>query len=190
MSRPALAASAGRDLCLETQPAIQTSMEPTCTYGSPRQRLTALVLLACFAASGCYSYSTMSLGDVSVGQDVRARVRSDEADSVATIMGYRSSTIEGRAMSPVDAQGLLLAVPSQAPTQTGEVRQLYQRLLLPRSTILELEQRRLDKVKTGALVAAVALVAGFIAVKSFGGTNVPSSSSSKGGTNAMVVPIR
>jgi hypothetical protein len=180
----------GCDLCRETELAIQTSMDLGYSYTRRARRLTALVLLACFAATGCYSYSTMSMSDVSVGTEVRARVKSAEADSVAKIMGYRSSTIEGKAMSPVGAQGLLLAVPSQAPTQTGEVRQLYQRLLLPPSTILEIEQRKLDKVKTGAVVAAVVLVAGFIAVKSFGGTGVPSSSGSKGGTNAMVVPIR
>lgn len=127
--------------------------------------------------------------DVPVGIDVRAHVTSSEADSAATLLGYRTTTLEGQVLER-GPSGLLLRVPGQVVSDGISTQRYYQRINLAPADVLDLETRQLNTVRTGALVVAGAATLFFIISRVFsgqvGGSLPPSGS---GGAHAISIPI-
>jgi hypothetical protein len=130
-------------------------------------QLSWLIALPMLAA--CYSYTTVQVETVAPGTAVRARISGAEADSLSAQLGRpMDGTIDGQLLEQ-NEDAILLSVPSTISAGTaGSFAPTYQRVSLPRSTVFEIQVRRLDRWKTGAIVGLAAAVVGYVAVSQFG----------------------
>lgn len=115
-------------------------------------RATAMV---CGAAmlGGCYTYAPVHVAQVSIGSEVRAHVTQEEADRVESVLGRRTTTLEGRVLERDPNGRLLLRVPAQLFSTVGQTRRYYQRLMLTPADVLDLQMRKLNVARTVGLVA-------------------------------------
>lgn len=148
----------------------------------------AVLLCGATLLSGCYTYSDVGLPQVPLGVDVRAQVTNAVADSVAPLLGYRSTTLEGTVLRR-GPQGLLLRVPGKTvPTGTG-VQRYYQRISLTPTEVLDLQTRRLNTGRTLALVAVGAAAVIYFVAQAFSGSNGGSTTPPPPVQRAHRVPI-
>jgi hypothetical protein len=150
-----------------------------------RVRNRAVCLLVLFllpSLGGCYTYATMPVDQVPVGADVRARISGAEADRLTQELGREQDRVITGELVDKRESDLLLTVPSLIHSSVASNDRVYQKLSIPRSSILEMDVRRLDKWKSGGLMALAAALVTVIAVRQFGGNGNPSGSG-KGGTN-------
>lgn len=150
-----------------------------------RLRFTAALMAA--VSLGCYSYVPVPMDQVSVGLRARARLSPDEATRLAPVIGREDRLVEGQVIEASE-QRLLLAVPTATAVRGMSAEQFHQRIELPRTGILELEQRQFSRIKTGfaiggaAVVVGAALVAAFKAIDRNTGEDKP-------GPDNIVVPV-
>lgn len=131
--------------------------------------LRAGVLLLPFAGTGCYSYSVIDPGQAGAGLDVRARITPVESVRIEELTGFRDRVIHGEIVS-VEPAAVVLSVPTALPGGPGTSgpSRLHQRITVPSSEIVELEQRQLNRWRTFSLVGMAAAVAGYVVVSQFG----------------------
>lgn len=108
-------------------------------------------LLATLAASSCFSYHVVSPDEVSPGQDVRLRLTVEESARYQDLRLADPRLLEGELISAGGAE-ILVRASIGAGDPTRGTRVLVQDVSVPRSGILEVELRELDKTKTGLLV--------------------------------------
>ena len=125
-----------------------------------------LVFAAFLPAAACYSYQTIPVDDVRPDLAVRLRVRPESSERLAQVVGYPTQDVDGRVIS-LARDTILLTVRSPLTTQATPAQQLYQRLDVPVSQLIEVQQRRLNRPKTYACVALAAAGAGALAVWAF-----------------------
>lgn len=145
---------------------------------------TRFLLLACMPAvlAACYSYTAVPITSVPVGTAVRARVSGAVADSLSQQLGHEEDRVVNGQLLATQGDAVLLSVPSVSASRDGSLTRTYQRVMVPQAGITEFEVRRLDRWKTGGLVALVTAVVGFVAVRQFGNESaVPGPG--KGGSN-------
>jgi hypothetical protein len=134
--------------------------------GSKNRWIRTLALLCGTSMlGGCYTYATVSPAAVPVGSEVRAHVTAGEADRAETVLGYRSTTLEGRLMERRADGQILVRVPGQTFSSSGQTRRFYQRLTLTPADVLDMQTRKLNMIRTGTL-AAVGVAALVLIVKS------------------------
>jgi hypothetical protein len=148
-------------------------------------RLTALG--ACALAGGCYTYRAVPVEQVAVGAPVRLRITPTEAARVGALLGREERVLDGQLLAKEPDDGLLVAIGSTAGGDATGVGPLHQRVTIPRAGLVELEVRRLDKVKTAGVIAAAGVAVAAAAVAAFGALNPPSGPG-KGGTDRTVIP--
>jgi hypothetical protein len=126
----------------------------------PRFRAFALLCLA----TGCYTYAPVDPAAVRPGTGVRARVSGAAADRLAPLLGTGDARLLSGQLVDVRADTLIVQVPTVVQAAVGSsLETLHQRLSIPRSDLLELETRRLDRVRTGlAAGSAVVIIGGAI----------------------------
>jgi hypothetical protein len=147
-----------------------------------KRSLEVLGLVALFSGAACYSYRTIPIDDVRPELQVRLRVGPDAGTRIAEIVGYQTQDVEGKVVN-VERGTMLLDVPGQTTVQGGAVERLYQRLDVPVSQVVEVEQRRLSRVKTFGFIAAAAVGAGGLAAWAFSALGSGSGEGTKGGTD-------
>ncbi|HET6680848.1 MAG TPA: hypothetical protein VFG84_06575 [Gemmatimonadaceae bacterium] len=147
-------------------------------------RVVAGVMLVA-ALPACYSYHVVPTEQLSVGKSVRARLSADEATRLQGVLGRTDRTLDGRLMASSDS-GLLMAVPT---SRIGPEGITHQRILVPRSSLLEVEERRLDRFRTGIVVAAITAVAAAVVVTQFD-VGSPNDGEPKGGTDHNILGVR
>jgi hypothetical protein len=152
---------------------------------------TIALLCGTTMLGGCYMYSTVSVAAVPVGSDVRTHVTAAEADRVAAELGYRSTTLEGRLMGRQQDGQLLVRVPGETFSASGQTQRYYQRIALTPADVLDVQTRKLNMIRTGAL-AAVGVGALVIIVKGVFSGQTGGIPSTGGGTthNDVLTPIR
>jgi hypothetical protein len=150
--------------------------------------VTRVALVALLSLLGaCYTYRTVPLESAPVGQTIRARISATEAERVGSILGREDRLLEGQLIDRPEG-GLLIAVPSSHSVEGAMSVATFQRIAVPRESLLEVETRRLDKARTAGMVALAVTVVTYAAINAF--TN--SSSSGRGGKGAgqqMRVPL-
>lgn len=130
-----------------------------------------LVLVLCLlTGSGCYSYSTVAIEDVAPGTPVRLRVTGAEADRLAEVRLSDDREVPGTLLQRQNG-AILLDTPIAAPDMTSQGTRLSQRVEIPISQVQDIEVRRLDRLRTGALVGAVAAAAALVVIEGFGSGN-------------------
>jgi hypothetical protein len=150
-----------------------------------RSLLSVLPLLA-----GCYAYAPIEPLTVRPGVSVRARVSGAGADRIAPLLGTSNARLLSGRLVDTRADTLIVEVPTvMQASLAGVAEPLHQRVSIPRTDLLELETRRLDRFRTAAVVGSVAIVVGTIAVKAIrnerGGGGTPPG----GGGNEARIPL-
>ncbi len=133
-----------------------------------KRSLEVLGLLALLPAGACYSYRTIPIDEVRPELEVRLRVKPEAAVRVSEVVGYPTQNVEG---TFVHLQGdtLLLTVPSPTAPEARTVQRLYQRLDLPVSQVIEVQQRSFNRGKTFACIAGAVAAGAGVAVWAFSG---------------------
>jgi len=116
-----------------------------------------LVLAATLAASGCFAYLPSSPQEIAPGEGVRLRLSAQEAMRYADLRLPNPRVLEGTLVERSDSELMVEASIGTSDPARGS-RILLQRVTVPVSGILDVEQRRLDRVKTGFLVGGGAAV--------------------------------
>src|SRR5690606_39071891 len=130
-----------------------------------------LVFVLCLlTGSGCYSYSTVAIEDVAPGTPVRLRVTGAEADRLADVRLSDDGEVPGTLL-PRHKGASLLDTPIAAPDVTSHGTRLPQRDHAPIVPGQGIEVRRLDRLRTGGLVGAVAAAAALVVIEGFGSGN-------------------
>lgn len=111
---------------------------------------------------GCHAYHPVGLDELHPGMEIRASVSASQAEELSQYLPTEHDRrIEGTVLDASPAQ-LLLLVPVTTRNVPGQRETLGQRLEIPADGIFEVEQKDLDRPKTGMLTAAVALLTGYV----------------------------
>lgn len=136
-----------------------------------RSLLTAAAVAV--VTSGCYAYQTADPGAVEPGRDVRVRLSLEAADRLEEVRMTDDRLMEGKLLERRGQNLVVETTVNRLDPMTGG-RLLSQRLSLSPVEIQEVETKALDKLKTGAMVGAAAVVVGYIVATQFqdsGGSN-------------------
>ncbi|MBV6522503.1 MAG: hypothetical protein MNPFHGCM_02651 [Gemmatimonadaceae bacterium] len=122
-----------------------------------RHAVIAVTLLP--FGTGCYRYAPVKMTDVSPGMDVRARVSAEASARIAPLLGVTSArTLTGTLITSVP-DTIMVEVPATGVPDPGTVGPaLSQRISIPRSDLVELEVRSLNRARTAAIVGGSAVV--------------------------------
>ena len=127
-----------------------------------------LGLLALVPAAACYAYRTIPIEDVRPDLEVRLRVTPEATGRVAQVMGYLTQDVNGTVVS-LQRDTILLTVATPTAPEARTVQRLYQRLAVPVSQVIEVEQRRFSRGKTFAAVAVGVVGGAGLTVWAFSG---------------------
>jgi hypothetical protein len=134
-----------------------------------------LALGGAVAASGCFSYVPVDPSEVSPGQEVRLRLTAEEAARYPDLRLRDARLMEGTVVETNDGEVVVEAsIGAGDPTRGARV--FVQQISVPRSGILEVELREVDKVRTGFLIVGGGAVITAVIIKSgsgFGGRDGP-----------------
>ena len=126
------------------------------------------LLLALAAGSGCYSYRVTTLEELEAGAPVRVRVTPEEAERIAELRMSEERVVPGTVLRRADG-ALLLETPVIGSNGRQATGMLTQRIEIPDDAIREVELRQLDRLRTGALIGAVAGAVGYVLVSQLDG---------------------
>ncbi|MGH7483961.1 MAG: hypothetical protein ACRELV_17560 [Longimicrobiales bacterium] len=147
-----------------------------------------LVPLLLVPLAGCYSHSLVPADSVPPGAEVRARITAVQVDRLATVLPVDDRVLTGTVVASGSDELLLEVVGPTA--QAGRAsRRLHQRIALPFGEIVEVEVRRLDKLRTAGLALAGAAIVGAIAIAQLGDDEHIGSPPPEGGPNALRLPL-
>ncbi|HEV8365282.1 MAG TPA: hypothetical protein VGQ52_17325 [Gemmatimonadaceae bacterium] len=149
-----------------------------------------LLALAAPLVTGCYAYTAAQPGAVAPGVTVRARITPAAGESVAPVLGTKQQVLTGKLISNA-RDTLILEVPAVMQAEIGSSLQtLHQRVSIPRSEIVFLEIRELDRTRTYGVVGGAAIVVGVLLYKALKGEPGSERLPGGGGTDALVPAYR
>jgi hypothetical protein len=127
--------------------------------------LRSILPVVALALNGCYSYATIDPATTQPGASVRARINAATADQLEPLLGMETRLLTGIVIATAP-DTMIIEVPTAAsiPGSGGIVR-LKQRVSVPKTGMLELESRTLNKGRTtlvavGASAGVTALIIG------------------------------
>lgn len=133
----------------------------TASFVVRRPFLVALAAFAAPLAAGCYSYTAAQPSSVAPGVTVRARITPAAGERIAPLLGTTPRSLTGKLISDL-RDTLIIEVPAVMQAEVGSsVQTLHQRVSVPRSEIIFLEIRELNRARTYGLVGGAALILGW-----------------------------
>ena len=118
-----------------------------------------LALLPLLAA--CYTHAPIEPNTVRAQTNIRARVDAATAEKLEPLLGLRDARLLTGVVVAASPDTLIVEVPTSVRAEVGSsVQTLRQRVAIPRTSIFELEARRLDRLRTGLVVGSASLVVG------------------------------
>lgn len=138
-------------------------------------------------STGCFSYIPVkSVSDVEPGFSVRARVSPAASARIAPLLGATEARRLDGTLITQSTDTLIVEVPivMQDAREFGHTPN--QRVSIPRGDLVELEVRKLDRVRTGILAGSAAIVIGGILANSLKGEPGKEPLPGGGGTDAIV----
>ena len=117
------------------------------------------------ALTGCYTYATIDPVTTQPGTNVRARINAQTADLLEPLLGMETRILTGLVIATAP-DTMIIEVPTAASAPSGGATiRLKQRVSVPRTGMLELESRTLNKGRTtivavGAGAGVTALIVG------------------------------
>jgi hypothetical protein len=115
---------------------------------------------------GCYEYAPATLEVVPVGARVRAQLSSEAELALRDSLGMDMRVLDGTLVDRAEGR-LLLQVRTQSGARAFGDQALYQRIGVAPPDVLRLDIRRVNRLKTVGLVAAIAGAATVVAIKVF-----------------------
>ena len=172
---------------------IVPSSDPGAAKAAPRRRCLrptarAALPLVALALSGCYRYSVIDPAQANAGVEVRARITPEESARIDELIGTQDRVLEGEIVGR-ESTGIILSVPTVLQEAGLSTTRLHQRLTLPTASIVELEERRLDRLRTYSLIGAIAAIAGYAVISQFGRSS-DDPGGDKPGREDLVIPVR
>jgi hypothetical protein len=144
------------------------------------------VLVFC---AGCYTYIPIQPEAVSAGTEVRARITAAQAERFREVFPMERRLLEGRFVEG-DGSSLMLEVPTARREMARGLEMLHQRLSIPRSEVIEIEEKRLDRKRTGAAAFGTGLVFVYVLINRLSGEPGTDRPPDGPPTDEAVVPIR
>ncbi len=119
---------------------------------------------------GCYKYVPATIDTTPEGAQVQALLSAEGQISLRERLRVNLRMVDGEFL---EARGdtVLLSVRTTVLRDDFGNQSLYQRVDIPRSHILRIDQRRFDAIRTSGLIAVVAGGAALIIVQVFGERN-------------------
>ena len=119
-----------------------------------------LLFGGCLASAfGCYRYAEVPIARLQPGMDVRARLTATAVDRLARDSRAEARLLDGFTINGtvehVDADSVLLAVPTTLLEGDFRATVLTQDIALPCTDFVRAETQRLDKWKTGLILGGV-----------------------------------
>ena len=120
---------------------------------------------------GCFKYVPATLDTAPVGSRVQALLSTEGQIVMRNRIGIDRSLLRGELLDR-SGETVLLSVRSTGMSdEFGARRPLYQRVDIPRSHILRVDQRVIDPARTGGIVAAAGGAAILLVLQAFGDRN-------------------
>lgn len=152
---------------------------------------TVLPFCAALLLSGCFTYLPVTEpGQLEPGLAVRARISPAAGARIAPLLGASDARRLDGTLITHSTDTLIVEVPT-VMTDTREFgRTPNQRVSILKSELLELEVRRIDRLRTVAVVGSAAIIAGTILARSLKGEPGKEPLPGGGGTDAIVFRFR
>lgn len=155
-----------------------------------RKRLSqATLTLGALALSGCYSYQPIEVADIQPQMDIRARVSGAQSDQLADVLNSDDRMVEGTVIEN-GSDEILLEVSTGTAERRGRVETLNQRVRIPTTEVMTVDQKSVDQTKTTLLVGgavAVAAVAVIAAITAGSSSSTPGTG--PGGPQDILIPL-
>jgi hypothetical protein len=148
---------------------------------------TIAIAVAAVLGAGCYKYVPVEFDELSVGSQARARVTVAQAATIGEVTGSAERLIQGEVVGR-EAQSILFSVPTTSVATGLDTRLLHQRIAIPRSGILEVETRKLDRFRTFGIIGVAAVAATYIIASQFIAADDPDGNT-RPNPDQIVVPI-
>jgi hypothetical protein len=121
------------------------------------RRLLPLLLFV----AACYTHAPIEPNAVHPRTSIRARVNAATAEQLEPLLGVSNARLLSGVVITNAPDTLIVEVPTGVRAEIGSsVQTLNQRVAIPRASILELESRRIDRLRTGLLVGSASVLAG------------------------------
>ena len=118
-----------------------------------------LPLLPFLAA--CYIHAPIEPNAVRAHTNIRARVNAATAEELEPLIGIADARLLSGVVISASPDTLIVEVPTSVRAEIGSsVLTLNQRVAIARASIVELETRRIDRLRTGLVVGSASLLAG------------------------------
>ena len=131
----------------------------------------ALGMSAIGLSLGCFKYVPATLDTAPVGSRVQALLSTEGQIVLRNRIGIDRTVLRGELLDR-SGETVLLSVRSAGMSdEFGGRRSLYQRVDIPRSHILRVDQRVIDPARTGGIVAAAGGAAILLVLQAFGDRN-------------------
>lgn len=135
---------------------------------------------------GCFTYVPVEPGTVAPGLEVRARVSPAASARIAPLLGATEARrLDGKVVTR-DGDTLIVEVPTVLLDTREFGRTPNQRVSIPRGDLVELEVRKLDRWRTGAILGSAAVVLGVTLTKALKGEPGKEPLPGGGGNDAIV----
>ena len=150
---------------------------------------TAILVAATSLLTGCFSYIPARPGEIEEGLDVRARVSPTAGARIAPLLGATDARrLDGKLITN-GADTIIVEVPTIMLDNREFGRTPNQRVSIPRSDLVELEVRKLDRWRTMGIVGGAAVILGVTLTKAVKGEPGKEPLPGGGGTDAIVFRI-
>ena len=127
-----------------------------------------LVLVPLLAA--CYTHAPIDPNAVRPRTSIRARVNAATAEQLEPLLGVTSARLLNGVVVAASPDTLIVEVPTGVRAEIGSsVQTLNQRVAIARTSIVELETRRIDRRRTGLVVGSASIVAGALLYRAIRG---------------------
>ena len=140
--------------------------------------------------SGCFTYLPIEPGEVEPGVSVRARVSPAASARIAPLLGATDARRLDGTVITQSGDTMIVEVPTVTTENREFGRAPNQRVSIPRSDLVELEVRRLDRVRTIGLVGGAAAILASALVKALQGDPGKEPLPGGGGTDNIVFRLR
>ena len=118
-----------------------------------------LALLPLLAA--CYTHAPIEPSAVRAHTNIRARVNPATAKELEPLLGVRDARLVTGVVIAASPDTLIVEVPTSVRAEVGSSAQtLKQRVSIPRTSIFELETRRIDRLRTGLVIGSASILVG------------------------------
>ena len=120
---------------------------------------------------GCYTYVPTTLDVTPAGTHIQALMSTEGQIILRNRIGIDDPLLKGELLEQ-SGETVLMSVRSGSATDEFGMREsMYQRVDIPKSHILRVDQRQMDAFRTGSLIAAAAGAGVFLVIQATGERN-------------------